>query len=162
MQSADREQTLEIEVSDQLRQLLNLCGDAFQQEQRELTALPMGLDWQTCQVAASLCTSLTRGQRYSLTPAQQHALYHALSLARRQLNAEFHKHLRDLQKAMAAIVLAHTQTEMARLAAELPKKAERARQLLTTTLQSRGELLDACAAMMRKLHKRLGLPKPMA
>src|SRR5439155_16404280 len=123
MQITDIE-PVEISIQGRLQELLRTSAEAFDQPDAELVARPMGLDMETCHMAANVCKRLMSGKTELLEPPELKALFHALEFARREVCSELHAEMRDLQKTMASIVTARVSGEIDKLAGELPLRAE--------------------------------------
>src|ERR1044071_7218749 len=103
---------VEITLSGQIHEMLRVSADAFDQTGDDLVARPMGLDIETCRLAADVCRRLLTGNPQLLKPNELKALFHALEFARRELCSELHDELRDLQKTMASIITARVSGEI--------------------------------------------------
>ncbi|MEW6730325.1 MAG: hypothetical protein AB1489_03200 [Acidobacteriota bacterium] len=151
---------LEIRISINMRELVRISREAFDQQNATLVARPMGLEIETCRLVAEVCRRLLNNECQLLQPLELKALYYALEFARRDLCSEFHAEMRELQKTMASIVTARTSGAIKELASQLAKEAEQAHRRLQTVLKKRGDLLDECEGIIERLRKHLRLPKP--
>src|SRR5262249_41459964 len=131
------------------------------QPDMELAARPMGLDIETCRLAADVCRRLLQSENLSLQPSELKALFHALEFARRELCSELHAELRDLQKVMASLVTSRSPSEMESLADKLPREAENAARRLRAVLKKRRSLLEDSEALIKKIRSHLGLTAPV-
>lgn len=151
---------LEVNIPPRIQGLVAAGAQAFRQCHEGLVARPLGLDLATCRRAVEVCARLHNNNGAVLNAEELMALFHVLEFTRRELAAEFHADLRDLQKAMASIVTARASKEIERFASDLPRQAEKAGARLRDTIKRRGELLDECEAVIKKLRAHLRLPKP--
>jgi hypothetical protein len=142
-------------ISGRLRPLLSICQEVFSQPTAGL-ARPLGLAPETCQIAAELCRRWLGGEMV-VEAKEVPALLSVMEFARRELAAEFHTHLAELQKSMTAIITARTTREIERAAIELPKQAEQATRRLREALKQRGELLDECEMIIKRVRNQSGL-----
>jgi hypothetical protein len=153
---------VELSISGRLQELLRTSVEVFDQpDDVELAARPMGLDVETCRLAADVCRRLLKEESVTLQPPELKALFHALEFARRELCSELHTEMRDLQKTMASIVTSRSPAEIESLADKLPREAEQATRRLRAVLKKRRALLEDSEALIKKIRSHLKLPGPV-
>jgi hypothetical protein len=136
MQTQPNTEPLQISISGRMHELLRTSAEVFNQSGSELVARPLGLDIETCQLAAHICNRLLAEPNMWLQPTELKALFHALEFARREICTEIHAELHELQKTMASIVTSRSPAEIEALADKLPKQGEQAARRLRATLRN--------------------------
>lgn len=143
---------ISITLPGRLQQLVALALTAFEQTDPLLVARPMGVEIESCKIAHSVGQRLLKEQSLLLSEFELKALVFLMTFAERELCAEVHLQMQDLQKKMATIVISRNAKEIEKLAGDLPKEAEKAMRSLKSVLKNRGELLDECQSFIKKLN----------
>lgn len=146
-----------MEIPKRLIPLFKVCSETFLLGEPASVARPLGADMETCQLAKELISSLPDKHLSALNREEQQIVLMILELMRREISAEFHQTLRDLQKNMAEIIMAKNARTMEKLAGTLVKEAEKASAELRSVIKKRGELLDECDTFIKKFMAEFGV-----
>lgn len=152
MQIRQRE-LLKLSITGRGRELLEFCLQAFDQPDG-CSARPMGIEKESCTTIVAICKELLKGEAL-LGDEEAKALLKAIDFARRDVCSEVHIEMHELQKSMAAIVLARNSKAIERIAEKLPKQAEAATKRIKQVLKSRGNLIDDAEKIIKTLQNYL-------